>query len=62
MTRPLTLTTDPDADCPHTVEFVRDGDVVFLHDQDERGRFTTLMWPAGKAREIAAALLRAVGE
>lgn len=55
---PITLTTDPDF--PHTVEFVREGDVVFVHDMDEQGRFATLMWPAEKAREIAAALVGVV--
>lgn len=60
-TPPVILTTDPDTDFPHTVEFVREGDAVFVHDMDEMGRFTTLCWPAAKVREIAR-VLGEVGE
>lgn len=58
---PLNL-SDEGADFPHTVEFVREGAALYVHDQDETGRFVTLLWPAARAQDIAAALLRAVGE
>jgi hypothetical protein len=57
----VTLSREPDADFAHTVEFERDGDDVFLHEQDERGRFTTLMWPRDRVPAICRALMEAAG-
>lgn len=54
---PLNLSEEPGE--LHTLEFQRDGDLIEVVDVDAETQVRVLLWPASRAQDIAAALLRA---
>lgn len=62
-TPPVILTSEPDIDHLHTVEFVADDDTLYVHDQADDcvgHALVTLAWPVERVPAICAAMMRAV--